>query len=61
MLVQHDTGHVSKAIWKHIMELEASSLDTEIEENLLDRIWNTNLSKSVRKLIQIEKAKDNLN
>lgn len=58
---EHDTGYVSKAIWKHIMQLEASSLETEIEQNLLDRIWNANLSKCVRKLIQIEKAKNNLN
>lgn len=58
---EDSTGHVNKAVWLRIMYLEAKSLEVEIEGNLLEKIWNTRLSKNLLKGVQREKAKSNHN
>jgi len=58
---ENSNGHVSKTIWLHIMELHAKSLDAQVEDNLLEKIWYSRLSKALLKGVQLEKAKNNLN
>jgi ssDNA-binding Zn-finger/Zn-ribbon topoisomerase 1 len=58
---ENSTGYVSKAVWLHIMNLEAKSHDFEIDDDLLENIWNSQLSKILLREVQQEKAKNNLN
>lgn len=36
---ESDIGHVNKKIWKHIMRLEADTMNITISNELLDKFW----------------------